>query len=104
MSGNPFDTTPTTCFRATPDFRISSGHRHEIQEEVFVLGGGGARAKVGGEILELEAWDAARVLPEPVAPARGGAGGGRDRRLWRAKHREPRRRDGARLVDVVNGH
>jgi len=42
-------------FRIAPDFRVPFGHRHEIQEEVYLLVSGGARAKVGGEILELKA-------------------------------------------------
>jgi mannose-6-phosphate isomerase-like protein (cupin superfamily) len=69
------DTTPTGCFRVAPYFRISSGHRHEIQEEVYVLVSGGARAKVGDEILELKAWDAVRVSPEMVRQLEAGPEG-----------------------------
>ncbi len=53
-------------FRIAPGFRIPFGHKHERQEEVYVLVGGSARAKLGDEIVELKAWDALRVSPETV--------------------------------------
>jgi mannose-6-phosphate isomerase-like protein (cupin superfamily) len=66
------DTTPTGCFRVAPYFRISSGYRHEIQEEVYVLVSGGAQAKVCDEILELNAWDAVCVSLETVRQLEAG--------------------------------
>jgi len=62
-------------FRLAPDFRVPFGHRHEIQEEVYLLVSGGARAKVGDEILELKAWDAVRVSPETVRQLEAGPEG-----------------------------
>ena len=53
-------------FRIAPNFRIPFGHKHERQEEVYVLVGGSARAKLGDEVVELKAWDALRVSPETV--------------------------------------
>lgn len=51
-------------FRFAPDFRQPFGHRHQRQEEVYVVVDGSARAKLGDEVVELEAWDAVRVSPE----------------------------------------
>ena len=51
-------------FRFAPDFRQPFGHRHERQEEVYVIVAGSARAKLGEEVVELRAWDAVRVPPE----------------------------------------
>ena len=40
-----------------------------------MLVSGGARAKVGDEILELKAWDAVRVSPETVRQLEAGPEG-----------------------------
>jgi quercetin dioxygenase-like cupin family protein len=53
-------------FRLAPNFRIPFGHKHQQQEEIYVLVGGSARAKLGDEVVELKAWDAVRVSPETV--------------------------------------
>jgi uncharacterized cupin superfamily protein len=47
--------------RLAPNFRQPFGHTHKTQEEVYVLIGGSARAKVGDEVLELKPLDALRV-------------------------------------------
>jgi mannose-6-phosphate isomerase-like protein (cupin superfamily) len=47
--------------RLAPNYRVPFGHRHRNQEEVYVVVGGGGRAKVEDEILELKPWDALRV-------------------------------------------
>jgi mannose-6-phosphate isomerase-like protein (cupin superfamily) len=47
--------------RVAPNHRQPSGHRHKVQEEIYVLVSGSARAKVGDEIVELEPWTAVRV-------------------------------------------
>jgi len=44
-----------------PNFRIPWGHTHKTQEEVYVLVGGSARAKLGDEVVELRPFDALRV-------------------------------------------
>ncbi|MDP8952169.1 MAG: hypothetical protein M3N18_08030 [Actinomycetota bacterium] len=54
----------TSYFRIAPNFRIPFGHKHQQQEEIYVLVGGSARAKVGDEVVELKTWDALRVSPE----------------------------------------
>ncbi|HVN60598.1 MAG TPA: cupin domain-containing protein [Gaiellaceae bacterium] len=43
-----------------PGFRIPFGHRHEGQEEVYVVVRGSARIKVDDELVELGEWDAIR--------------------------------------------
>jgi mannose-6-phosphate isomerase-like protein (cupin superfamily) len=59
-------------FRVAPDFRFPFGHSHTEQEEVYVLLSGGARMKVGDEIVELKPMDAIRV---PGSTKRGLEGG-----------------------------
>jgi uncharacterized cupin superfamily protein len=50
-----------THFRLEPGFRIPFAHRHENQEEVYVVVSGSARIKVEDEVIELHQWDAIRV-------------------------------------------
>ncbi len=60
--------------------------------------GGSARAKLDDEVVELKPWDVIRVPAEAIRGFEA-APEGRVHRLRRAKHREPRRRVGAELVD-----
>lgn len=46
--------------KLAPNFRIPFGHKHERQEEVYVIVRGSARIKVEDEIVELGEWDAIR--------------------------------------------
>ncbi len=62
-------------FRVAPDFRIPFRHRHERQEEVYVLVSDSARMKLGDEVVELHAWDAVRVPPETVRGFQAGPAG-----------------------------
>jgi mannose-6-phosphate isomerase-like protein (cupin superfamily) len=39
------------------------GHKHERQEEVYVVVGGAGRVKVEDDVRELRQWDAVRVGP-----------------------------------------
>jgi quercetin dioxygenase-like cupin family protein len=59
-------------FKIAPDFRIPFGHKHTVQEEVYLVLEGTARVKLDDEIVELGAWDAVRV---PVDVMRGMEGG-----------------------------
>ena len=47
--------------RLGPNYRLPFGHTHTTQEEVYVVIGGRARAKVGDEVVELALLDALRV-------------------------------------------
>jgi hypothetical protein len=89
-------------FRFAPGFRQPFGHRHERQEEIYVLVGGSARAKIGDEVMELGGVGRGAGVSGEDARVRGGIGGRRDPRLRRAQLREPRRRGGAELVGGLN--
>ena len=52
--------------RLAPNVAGSTGHRHQTQEEVYVVVAGSGRVKLDGEVRELRQWDALRV-PGPVA-------------------------------------
>ncbi|MGE5274844.1 MAG: cupin domain-containing protein [Verrucomicrobiota bacterium] len=54
------ETLGLSLFTLAPGFRIPFGHRHETQEEVYVVVRGSARAKVEDEVVELVEWDAIR--------------------------------------------
>jgi uncharacterized cupin superfamily protein len=47
--------------RLAPGFRLPWGHTHKTQEEVYILVGGSARAKLDDELVELKPLDAVRV-------------------------------------------
>ena len=44
-------------------WKPARGHRHGVQEEVYFLVSGGAQAKLGDEVVDLEQWTAVRVPP-----------------------------------------
>lgn len=88
-------------FRIAPDFRQPFGHGYHQQEEVYLLVAGRVRAKLGDEVVELEMWDAVRVPLETPRAFETGPEGGRDDRLRRTQHREPRRRAATELVDEL---
>ena len=50
-----------TYLRIAPNFRIPFGHRHKVQEEVYMLVSGSARIKVEDEVHDLEPWTAVRM-------------------------------------------
>jgi uncharacterized cupin superfamily protein len=47
--------------RLAQGFRMPFGHRHEQQEEVYVLVSGSGRVKLDDEVVEVKQWDAVRV-------------------------------------------
>lgn len=47
--------------RLGPNYRLPFGHTHKTQEEIYVVIGGSARAKVGEDVVELRLLDALRV-------------------------------------------
>jgi mannose-6-phosphate isomerase-like protein (cupin superfamily) len=49
-----------SLMKLDPGFRIPFGHKHEDQEEVYVVVRGSARIKVEDEIVEVGEWDAIR--------------------------------------------
>jgi uncharacterized cupin superfamily protein len=58
--------------RVAPNVEGSFGHRHERQEEAYVVIGGSGRIKLEEEVRELRQWDVVRVAP---ATARAFAAG-----------------------------
>jgi mannose-6-phosphate isomerase-like protein (cupin superfamily) len=51
--------------KLAPDYRQGFGHRHEGQEEFYVvLSGGGSVTFETGDRRELERWDVVRVAPQ----------------------------------------
>jgi mannose-6-phosphate isomerase-like protein (cupin superfamily) len=55
------ETLGLSLFTLEPNFRIPFGHKHEGQEEVYVVVRGSARIKVEDEIVEVGEWDAIRI-------------------------------------------
>ncbi|HSJ73308.1 MAG TPA: hypothetical protein VK904_03250 [Miltoncostaeaceae bacterium] len=62
-------------FRIAPNHRQPFGHRHEHQEEVYVVLTGLARLSVEDEIVELRPLDAVRVAPTAARCLEGGPEG-----------------------------
>jgi quercetin dioxygenase-like cupin family protein len=64
-----------SLFRIAPGFRMPFGHTHSEQEEVYVVVGGAARAKLDDEVVELTTWDAVRIPPGVWRSLEGGPDG-----------------------------
>jgi mannose-6-phosphate isomerase-like protein (cupin superfamily) len=56
-------------------FRIPFGHKHEGQEEVYVIVRGSARIKVEDEIVEVGEWDAIRFDKDTMRAVEAGPDG-----------------------------
>ena len=61
--------------KLAPDFRIPFGHKHEGQEEVYVVLRGSARIKVEDEIVEVGPWDAIRFDMDTMRAVEAGPDG-----------------------------
>lgn len=61
--------------RLAPNFRAPFGHRHKVQEEVYVVVGGGGRLKLDDEVVEVKKWNAVRIAPETMRCLEGGPEG-----------------------------
>jgi mannose-6-phosphate isomerase-like protein (cupin superfamily) len=61
--------------RVAPNYRMPFGHRHNVQEEVYVVLDGSARLKLDDEILELQPWDAVRIAKDTMRNFEGGPEG-----------------------------
>ena len=64
-----------TYFKLGPDFHPPFGHKHQEQEEVYVVISGGARIKVEDEEIELGPLDAIRLAPETTRALKAGPDG-----------------------------
>jgi mannose-6-phosphate isomerase-like protein (cupin superfamily) len=58
-----------------PGVRSPIGHRHEEQEEAYVVVRGSGRIKLDDEIVEVSQWDVVRVAPEVARAFEGGSEG-----------------------------
>ena len=67
--------TGVSYYRVAPGFRIPFGHRHEDQEEVYVLIKGSGRMKVGDDVIELAELDAVRVSGDVMRNLEAGPDG-----------------------------
>jgi mannose-6-phosphate isomerase-like protein (cupin superfamily) len=61
--------------RLAPNVRQPFGHRHEQQEEVYVVLSGGGRVSLGDEVVEVRPWDAVRVAPDTTRAFEAGPDG-----------------------------
>jgi mannose-6-phosphate isomerase-like protein (cupin superfamily) len=50
-------------FKVAPNYRFPFGHKHEEQEELYMLASGSARLKLDDEVLDLKPWDVVRIGP-----------------------------------------
>jgi uncharacterized cupin superfamily protein len=61
--------------RLAPNTRQPFGHRHEHQEEVYVILGGGGRVSLDDAVVEVRRWDAIRVAPDTTRAFEAGPDG-----------------------------
>ena len=61
--------------RMAPNFRGPFGHRHEAQEETYVVVAGSGRVKIEDEVHDLRQWDAVRVAPSTARGFEAGPDG-----------------------------
>ena len=64
-----------SLMRLAPGFRVPFGHKHENQEEVYVVLRGSARVKVDDEIVELGELDAIRFDKNTMRAVEAGPDG-----------------------------
>lgn len=69
------ETLGLSLFTLAPNFRIPFGHKHEGQEEVYVVVRGSARVKVEDEVVELREWDAIRFGTDTMRNMEAGPDG-----------------------------
>jgi mannose-6-phosphate isomerase-like protein (cupin superfamily) len=62
-------------FSYEPGARMPFGHRHGVQEEVYVVVAGSGRAKLEDEIVEIGMWDVVRVAPQVIRSFEAGPDG-----------------------------
>jgi mannose-6-phosphate isomerase-like protein (cupin superfamily) len=69
------ETLGLTLFKLDPGFRMPFGHKHEGQEEVYVVVRGSARIKVDDEIVDVDEWDAIRFDNDAMRDVEAGPDG-----------------------------
>jgi hypothetical protein len=61
--------------RLAPNYRQPYGHKHKVQEEIYLLVSGSARVKAGEDVVELEPWTAIRTPNETMRSIESGPEG-----------------------------
>jgi mannose-6-phosphate isomerase-like protein (cupin superfamily) len=69
------ETLGLSVFKLAPKYRLPFGHKHESQEEVYVVVRGSARIKVEDEIVDLAEWDAIRIDKDTMRAVEAGPDG-----------------------------
>jgi mannose-6-phosphate isomerase-like protein (cupin superfamily) len=69
------ETLGLSLFSLEPNFRIPFGHKHESQEEVYVIVSGSGRIKVGDEVVDVAQWDAIRFDKDTMRNVEAGPDG-----------------------------
>ncbi len=69
------ETLGLSLLTLAPGFRMPFGHKHEGQEEVYVVVRGAGRIKVEDEIVELAEWDAIRLPKNTMRQVEAGPDG-----------------------------
>ena len=69
------ETLGLSLMKLAPGFRMPFGHKHEGQEEVYVVVRGSGRIKVEDEIVELAEWDAIRLDKNTMRAVEAGPDG-----------------------------
>lgn len=83
-------------FHYPPEHRSADGHRHESQEEAYVVVGGSGWIKLDDDRVELRQWDVVRVAPPVV---RGFDAGPEGLVLIAVGGKKPEDGDGVRVPD-----
>lgn len=61
--------------RLAPDARLPFGHRHGVDEEIYVVTAGSGQVLIDGEVTDVRRWDAIRVAPSAVRAFAAGPDG-----------------------------
>ena len=61
--------------RVAPNYRVPFGHKHNVQEEVYVIVSGSALLKLDDEVIELKPMDAVRIHKDTMRNFEGGPQG-----------------------------
>jgi mannose-6-phosphate isomerase-like protein (cupin superfamily) len=69
------ETLGLSLMTLAPNFRIPFGHKHQGQEEVYVVVRGSGRIKVEEEIVDVEQWDAIRFDKDTLRNVEAGPDG-----------------------------
>jgi len=61
--------------RLAPNVRMPFGHKHDVQEEMYVVVEGSGRIKIEDEVHDLVQWDAVRIAPGTTRGIEAGGDG-----------------------------